>query len=85
MAPLEELDDSTKGLESWHGPVLLCRCSIHITDSKGLYLYPCPNMTFGRLRVQYLMSKLMLRRQCPSRTRHQFVSSLYRGHVITYS
>jgi hypothetical protein len=23
MAPLEELDDSTKGLESWHGASLL--------------------------------------------------------------
>jgi hypothetical protein len=27
----------------------------------------------------------MLRRQCPSRTRHQFVPSLYPGHVITHS
>jgi hypothetical protein len=27
----------------------------------------------------------MLRRQCLSRTRHQFVPSLYPGHVITYS
>jgi hypothetical protein len=60
------------------GPVLLCRCSIPVTDIKGLYLYPCPNKTPGRLRVQYLMSKLILRRQCPSRTRHQFVPSLYR-------
>jgi hypothetical protein len=33
----------------------------------------------GRLRVQYLMSKLMLRRQCPSRIRHQLVPSLYRA------
>jgi hypothetical protein len=86
MAPLEELDDSTKGLEGWHGAsFLLCRCSIPITDIKGLYLYPCPNTTPGRLLVQHLIPKLMLRRQCPSRTRHQFVPSLYLGHVITHS
>jgi hypothetical protein len=77
MAPLEELDDSIKDSVFGMGPVLLCRCSIPITDIKGLYLYPCPNTTPGRLRVQYLMSKLMLRRQCPSRTHHQFVPSLY--------
>jgi hypothetical protein len=60
MAPLEELNDSTKGLDVGTGPVLLCICSIPITDTKGLYLYPCPNTTPGRLRVQHLMSKLML-------------------------
>jgi hypothetical protein len=85
MAPLEELDDSTKGLEVWQGPVLLYNCSIPITDTKGLYLYTCPNTTPGRLRVQHLLPKLMSRHQCPSRTRHQFVPSLYPGHVITYS
>jgi hypothetical protein len=67
------------------GPVLLCGCSIPITDIKGLYLYPCRNTTPGRLRVQHLIPKLMLRRQCPSRTRHQFAPSLYLGHVITHS
>jgi hypothetical protein len=67
------------------GPVLLCRCSIHITNIKGLYLYPCANTTPSRLRVQHLIPQLMLRRQCPSRTRHQFVPSLYPGHVITHS
>jgi hypothetical protein len=61
------------------GPVLLCICSIPITDIKGLYLYPCPNTTPGRLRVQHLMSKLMLRHQCPSRIRHEPVPSLYRA------
>jgi hypothetical protein len=60
-------------------PFLLCRCLIPIIDIKGLYLYPCPNTTPGRLRVQHLMSKLMLRRQCPSRIRHQLVPSLYRA------
>jgi hypothetical protein len=61
------------------GPVLLCRCSIPITDIKCLYLYPCPNTTPGWLRVQHLMAKLMLRRQCPSRIRHEIVPSLYRA------
>jgi hypothetical protein len=75
------LNDSKFGTR----PVLLCRCSIPITDTKGLYLYPCFNTTPDRLRVQHLLPKLMLRRQCPSRTRHQFVPSLYPGHVITYS
>jgi hypothetical protein len=79
MAPLEELDDSTKGLDFGTGPVLLRRCSIPITDIKGLYLYPCPHTTPGRLRVQHLMPKLKLRRQCPSRIRHQLVPSLYRA------
>jgi hypothetical protein len=59
------------------GPVLLWRCSIPITDIKCLYLYPCPNTTPGRLRVQHLISKLMLRCQCPSCTHHQFIPSLY--------
>jgi hypothetical protein len=67
------------------GPVLLCNCSIPITNTKGLYLYPCPNTTPGRLRVQHSLPKLMSRRQCTSRTRHQFVPSLYPSHVITYS
>jgi hypothetical protein len=52
------------------GSVLLCRCSIPITDIKGLYLYPCPNTTPNRLRVQHLIPKLLLRHQCPSHTRH---------------
>jgi hypothetical protein len=85
MAPLEELDDSTKGLEGWHMAGLLCIFSIPVTNTKGLYLYPCPNTTPGRLRVQHSLPKLMSRRQCPSRTRHQFVPSLYPGHVITRS
>jgi hypothetical protein len=67
------------------GPDLLCNCSIPITNTKGLYLYPCPNTTPGQLRVQHSLPKLMSRRQCLSRTRHQFVHSLYPGHVITYS
>jgi hypothetical protein len=67
------------------GPVLLWNCSIPITNTKGLYLYPCANTTPGRLRVQHSLPKLMSRRQCPSRTRHQFVLSLCPGHVTMYS
>jgi hypothetical protein len=50
-----------------------------LIDIKGLYLYPCHNTTPNRLRVQHLMSKLKLRRQCPSRIRHQLAPSLYRA------
>jgi hypothetical protein len=85
MAPLEELDDSTKVLEGWRKAGLLWSCSITITNTKGLYLYSCPNTTSSRSRVQHSLPKLIPRRQCPSCTRHQFVSSLYSGHVITYS
>jgi hypothetical protein len=85
MAPHEELNDSTKGLEGWRRSGLLWNCSIPITNTKGLYLYPCPNTTHGRPRVQHSLPKLIPRHQCPSRTRHQFVPSLYSGHVITYS
>jgi hypothetical protein len=85
MAPLEELDDSTKGLEGWHGAGLLWNCSIPITNTKGLYLYPCPNTTPSRPRVQHLLPKLMPRCRYPSCTCHQFIPSLYSGHVITYS
>jgi hypothetical protein len=67
------------------GLVLLWNCSIPLTDTKGLYLYPCPNTTPGRLWVQHSLPKLMSQRQCPYHTRHQFVPSLYPGHVITYS
>jgi hypothetical protein len=85
MIPLEELDDSTKGLEGLHRAGLLLNCSIPITNTKGLYLYPCPNTIPSRPRVQHLLPNLMPRHQCPSCTRHQLVPSLYSGHVITYS
>jgi hypothetical protein len=62
MVPLEELDDSTKGLEGWHGAGLLLNCSIPVTNTKGLYLYLCPNTTPSRPRVQHLLPKLMPRR-----------------------
>jgi hypothetical protein len=85
MAPLEELDDSTKGLKVWHGAGFVVKMFDPYYRHQGLYLYPCPNTTPSRLRVQHLIPKLMLQRQCPSRTRHQFVPSLYPGHVITHS
>jgi hypothetical protein len=68
-----------KGLKGWHKAGRLWNCSVPITYIKGLYLYPCPNTTPGQLRAQHLMSKLMLRRQCPSRICHQLVPSLYRA------
>jgi hypothetical protein len=74
-----------KGLKSWHGAGLLWNCSIPITNTKGSYLYPCSNTTPSRPRLQHLLPKLMPRRQCPSRTRHQFVPSLCSSHVITHS
>jgi hypothetical protein len=73
------------GLESWHGAGLLWNCTIPITNTNGSYLYPCPNMTPSRPRLQHLSPKLMPRRQCPCCTRHQFVPSSHSGHVITYS
>jgi hypothetical protein len=74
-----------KDSKGWHRASLLWNCSIPITNPKGLYLYPCPNTTPSRPRVQHLLPKLMLWRQCPSCTCHQFVPSLNSGHVITYS
>jgi hypothetical protein len=74
-----------KGLKVGTGPVSCEIVRSSITNIKSSYLYPCPNMTPNRLRVQHLLPKTASRRRCPSRTRHQFVPSLYPGHVITYS
>jgi hypothetical protein len=74
-----------KRLESWHGAGLFWNCSIPITNTKGSYLYPCSNTTPSRQRLQHLLPKLMPWRQCPSRTCHQFVPSLYLSHVIMHS
>jgi hypothetical protein len=73
-----------KDSKGWRKAGILWNCSIPITCIKGLYLYPCPNTTPSRLRVQHLIPKLMLRRQCPSCTCHQFVPSLYPGYVIMH-
>jgi hypothetical protein len=74
-----------KDSKGWCKAGLLWNCSIPITNTKGLYLYPCLNTTPGRLRAQHSLTKLMSWCQCPSRTRHQFVLSLCPGHIITYS
>jgi hypothetical protein len=63
-----------EGLESWHGAGLLWNCSIHITNIKGLYLYPVANTTPIWPRLQHLLSKINTVASCPSRTRHQFIS-----------
>jgi hypothetical protein len=78
---MTRLKDSKDGT----GPVCCEIVRSSITNAKGSYLYPCPNTTPSRPRLQHLLRKLMPRRQCPSCTRHQFVPSLYSGHVITYS
>jgi hypothetical protein len=46
-----------EGFESWHGAGLLWNCSIPITDTKGLYLYPGSNMTPSRPRLQHFITK----------------------------
>jgi hypothetical protein len=63
-----------EGLESWHGAGLLWNCSIPITNTKGLYLYPGSNMTPSRPRLQYLLPKINTMASCPSRIHHQLVS-----------
>jgi hypothetical protein len=47
-----------EGLESWNGASLLWNCSIPITNTKGSYLYPRPNMTPSRPRLQHLLPKI---------------------------
>jgi hypothetical protein len=74
-----------EGLEGWHGAGLLWNCSIPITSTKGLYLCPSSNTTPSRPRLQHLLPKINIMASCSSRTRHQFVPSLYSIHVITYS
>jgi hypothetical protein len=63
-----------EGLESLHGAGLLWNCSIHITNTKGLYLYPGSNTTPSRPRLQHLLSKMNTIASGPSHTRHQFIS-----------
>jgi hypothetical protein len=74
-----------EGLESWHGASLLWNCSIPITNTKGLYLYPGSNTTHSRPQLQHLLPKINTMASCPSRTRHQSSPSLYPIHVITHS
>jgi hypothetical protein len=73
------------GLESWHGANLLWNCSIPITNTKGLYLYPGSNMTPSRPWLQYLLPKINIMASCPSRIHHQLASFFVfspRHHVL---
>jgi hypothetical protein len=47
-----------EGLESWHGAGSLWNCSIPITNTKGLYLYPGSNTIPSRPRSQHLLLKI---------------------------
>jgi hypothetical protein len=71
-----------KGLESWHGAGLLWNCSIPITNTKGLYLYPVSNTTPSRLRLQHRLPKFYNMSSC--RFCINSSPSLYLVHVITY-
>jgi hypothetical protein len=62
-----------EGLESWHGADLLWNCSIPITNTKGLYLYPGSNTTPSRPRLQHLLPKINTMASCPSRIHHHFI------------
>jgi hypothetical protein len=62
-----------EGLEGWHGAGLLCNCSIPITNTKGLYLYPGFNTTPSRPRLQHLLLKINTMASCPSCIHHQFI------------
>jgi hypothetical protein len=62
-----------EGLESWNRTGLLWNCSIPITNTKGLYLYPSSNMTPSRPRLQHLLPKINTMASCPSRIHHQFI------------
>jgi hypothetical protein len=74
-----------EGLESWHEAGLLWNCSI-LLQTLRVHIY---TLVLTRLLVDHDYNiyclKLIPRRQCPSRTRHQFVPSLYSSHVITHS
>jgi hypothetical protein len=61
------------GLESWNGAGLLWICSIPITNTKGLYLYPGSNTTPSRPRLQHLSPKINTMASCSSRIHHQFI------------
>jgi hypothetical protein len=73
MAPLEELDDSTRRTRKLARGRFVVNCSIPITNTKGLYLYPGFNTTPSRPRLQHLLPKINTMASCPSHTRHQFI------------
>jgi hypothetical protein len=53
---------------------LLRNCSISLTNTKGLYLYPVSNTTPSRLRLQHRLPKTYNMSSCRFRTHHQFIS-----------
>jgi hypothetical protein len=62
MAPLEELDNSTKGLDVWHGAGFVAKMFDPYYKHQGFIFIPLSEHDSCRLRVQHLMSKLMLQR-----------------------
>jgi hypothetical protein len=50
MAPLEELDDSTKGLDVWHGAGFCCEDVRFILQTSRVYIY---TLVLTRLLVDY--------------------------------
>jgi hypothetical protein len=50
MAPLEELDDSTKGLEGWHKAVFCCEIVRSLLQTPRVYIY---TLVLTRLLVDY--------------------------------
>jgi hypothetical protein len=65
-----------EGPENWHGAGLLWIFLIPITNTKGLYLYPGPNTTPSRPRLQHLLLKFNTMASCPSCIHHQFIPFL---------
>jgi hypothetical protein len=50
MAPLEELDDSTKGLNVWHGAGFCCEDVRSLLQSSRVYIY---TLVLTRFLVDY--------------------------------
>jgi hypothetical protein len=65
-----------EGLESWHEAGLLWYCLKPNTNTKVLYLYPGPNTTPSRPRLQHLLLKFNTTVSCSSRIHHQFITFL---------
>jgi hypothetical protein len=50
MAPLEELEDSTKGLEGWHNAGFCCEIVRSLLQTPRVYIY---TLVLTRLLVDY--------------------------------
>jgi hypothetical protein len=74
-----------EGLESWHGVSWLWNCSIPITNTKGLFLYPDSNTTPSRPRLQYLLPKSTPWHHVHLVSIINSSPSLYPIHVIMHS